>query len=64
VTEEGELFGPVDPPAEAAEAKPDHKLPPGKDEARRRVARLLAANRRGRPRDPEGMGADTWRPWP
>lgn len=33
-------------------------------EGRRRVANLAAANKAGRPRDPEGMGADSWRPFP
>lgn len=33
-------------------------------ESRERIANLMAANRFTRPRDPEGMGADTWRPWP
>lgn len=34
-----------------------------KAEGRRRVANLAAANKAGRPRDPEGM-AGAWRPFP
>lgn len=46
---------------------PDDDLPPGN--ARRRdgtvvdVMATLGGPAR-RPRDPEGMGGDTWRPWP
>lgn len=34
------------------------------DPPRDPVAAIRAANAPKRPRDPEGMGADTWRPFP
>jgi hypothetical protein len=46
---------------------PDEELPEGA--ARRRDGRVCTvmatiAPGAGRPRDPEGMGGDTWRQWP
>lgn len=53
-----------------SEAKPsgftlpdeDGQPDPDEAEAQRRVDMLLGANRAARRADPEGMGADTWRP--
>jgi hypothetical protein len=50
-----------------ADGHPDDDLAPG--QARRTDGRVVdvlktLARSRGRPADPEGMGGDTWRPWP
>ena len=45
--------------------RPPCEVHPEAEETRRRsVASIVTVNRLRRPRDPEGMGADTWRPYP
>jgi len=54
-------------PLHEADGHPADTLEPG--QARRRDGTVVTVSRTyapgsGRRRDPEGMGADTWRPWP